>query len=813
MWKSSLELDAESRSLPDLQQLATLYALSVFWKQSVFCDGYKASSDWTSILKLSQAGQKVLDGLSPMLDDLPGPDVRLALFSGFYHHDLFFDYQNTDSSRIRELLEKEIFEERVRLPHRFGRTLYDRFNDTYTDSRTDHLMSEDVGRLLQGTPTGVYQLGTLVSGPLGIVVSQERRYLPPILDLPLWHCSDTGCKHLHDVTLVRSKVAVLETYSRIRKTLFDRVGPPAEWGEVLARLLRGEPPRVYADLPALVADCIVGEELACLLEQALVGEQGTLLRGVLSEPPRKKRDGEGPARDIASRLAPEARLQLLLVFSDKDLVALIDGAVISRTLRIPLGEVREIDYKTPRHSSDSDSQLSALGIRSVRWQPIVNLTRAIWRAYQNLALTNELSWRVRGGEDSPLYDALVMFIRKRGPAEAARELILSSARITEAVYDDLKVPLKYAKGTDEETVNRLLWKLGFNPMQFDDWITRFKFRLSEFKDVTLTNTPINTEDARDRVRAAGVNVFVSLEDFLDRLISYNIWLLSSDHFTNGKYSSPSGRRAVSQVFGGSLQSGALQVSWDVLGVNPLGTLLRYLRAAADWVQGLPARDRKAVQRADRDLPHFADSDYLKFPFRHIALWADSDPVELQKHAELFARITKLIEESDPASVRNGLDHFRDPDQFPPADKLLACAVRLGQALDLADTHRFVPKVHWLFERRGNRFGVAESEFRDYAGRVVVAYGPQLSSGLEPLSYDGAHLVAPGNLLGIPNSTLVFQFQEPSAFSKYWEDYPRRRAIPGANSKQAETPNNSAKPPDALTATQDSGVASGKSPSI
>jgi hypothetical protein len=380
---------------------------------------------------------------------------------------------------------------------------------------------------------------------------------------------------------------------------------------------------------------------------------------------------------------------------------------------------------------------------------------------------------------------LVAFIRNRGPAESARELILSSARVTATVCDDLQIPLEYATGTDEQTVNRLLWKLGFNPMLFDDSIPRFKARLSEFNETVLTSTPISTEDARERVRAAGVNVFVSLEDFLDRLLSFNVWLLVSDHFvsTRFRYSSANGRRTVAQALGPLLPSGATAVSWDVLGVNPLGTLLRYLRAAADWMQSLSARNRESVQRPERDLPHFAENDYLKFPFRHTALWADSDLAELQRYSDFFARIAKLVEESDPANVRNGLDHFRDPDQFPSADKLLACAVRLGQALELADVHRFIPKVHWLFGRKGNRFGARENEFRDYAGRVAISYGPQLVSGLETDSYDGARVLAPGNLLGLPNASLVFYLQEPSEFSVYWEDYPRRRRIPGPNGQQ------------------------------
>jgi hypothetical protein len=166
----------------------------------------------------------------------------------------------------------------------------------------------------------------------------------------------------------------------------------------------------------------------------------------------------------------------------------------------------------------------------------------------------------------------------------------------------------------------------------------------------------------------------------------------------------------------------------------------------------------------------------------VALWADSDLGELRRYAELFGRIVKLIEESELAAVRNGLDHFRGGERFPSADKLLACVARLGQALELADVHRYLPKVFWLFGRKGNRFGSVEYEFRDYAGRTVFAYGPPLVSGLHEIHHENACLLAPGNLLGVPNSSLIFQLRERSEFSLYWEGYPRRRRVPVGDGK-------------------------------
>jgi hypothetical protein len=194
------------------------------------------------------------------------------------------------------------------------------------------------------------------------------------------------------------------------------------------------------------------------------------------------------------------------------------------------------------------------------------------------------------------------------------------------------------------------------------------------------------------------------------------------------------------------------------------------------MSALPDKNRDALRRPDEDLPHFASRDILPFPFRHTCLWADAETAELQKHGEAFSRITKLLEESELAAVRNGLDHFREADRFPSADKLLACVARLSQARDLADINRYYPKLYWLFGRKSNRFGSVELEFRDYAGRSTYTFGPTLISGLRTTRYGDAYILPPNNLLGTPNSALVFQFSENTEYSSYWETYPRRRRI-------------------------------------
>jgi hypothetical protein len=779
MWRSTVELDEGLDGTPELGKLVRLYSLSLLWHNSVYAKDYRASVEWNNIVELTPSGKNAREMVAERISDIPQPDIQLAFFARFFHHDLFVDHNKTDVSAIWNLLNSELSAERLKLPDRYGRRLYDRFNDTYEETRTDHLMPAEVDKLLEGTPTGISQVGKLVSGPLGIIESEETRCLPPTLKLPLWHCSDTGCETLHYVALRQPVVPVVEAILGVKSTLEDILGPPSEWSRTFFRLLHGARSRRYVDLPAVLADCVIGKERTALLQAALQGNRGERLRAVLAAPPRRKRDSEGPAATVAARQSAETQIQLLLVLPDGELIQLIDEVVAHRGIRIPLGEVRKVEYSVPQMPKDRVSQLSALGIRSSRPQPVVNLISSVWRSYQSLGLSSELEWRVRGDASNSLFEATASYIRSRNPADSVRELILSSAKVTEKVCQDLGIPIRYASGTDNLTVDRLLWKLGFNPMQFDDSISRFRSRLSDFSQVLLTAGAISTEDVREKVRAAGVNVFVSLEEFLDKLISYNVWLLSSDHFlrTDFCYSTSDGRLAVKLTLGENLQSGDETLNWRTEGDNPLGTLLRYLRGVAEWIKELPGRDRDKLLRPTEDMPHFAHDRDLKFPFCHTALWADADVRELQRYSDVFGQVVRLIEESDPSAVRNGLDHFRDPEEFPTVDKLLANVARLSQAIEMADANRFVPKVFWLLGRKANRFGASEYEFKDYASRSVFTYGPFLVSGLGPLSYGIAYLLAPGNLLGSPNSSISFALKEKSEYSDYWQNYPRRRRIP------------------------------------
>jgi len=226
----------------------------------------------------------------------------------------------------------------------------------------------------------------------------------------------------------------------------------------------------------------------------------------------------------------------------------------------------------------------------------------------------------------------------------------------------------------------------------------------------------------------------------------------------------------------------MTVTWNVEGENTIGTLLAYAQKLTEWAESIKTADRAAFLRPSADLPHYADDEEQTFVFRHTSLWADANTTELDQYLTGLASVVNQLQRADIAKVRNGLDHRRDDRDFPRADVMLACAARLRDALDMAESHRYLPKVHWLESIWTDRFGRERFVFTDYKGKEVILGGPPVVSGLPGLGFQQPALIAPGNLLGEPNAELRFLIRESSTYSNYWANYPRRRDIPSPHKK-------------------------------
>jgi hypothetical protein len=467
----------------------------------------------------------------------------------------------------------------------------------------------------------------------------------------------------------------------------------------------------------------------------------------------------------------------LLLFSDAELICLIDDLVFSKLIDIPPSEVR-----IPKSLNEKEwsTELSSLGIRSSLYPAIIGLHGEIWAAYKKLGILEDLRWRVRSSQpgEPSLRIALMDFIRSHGPAGAVKDLVLPSRDVTKALEADLWFKVE-PQEKESESIAKILWKFGFTVARYGREQHILKQRTSDFKAAVLKLPSHPGEEDYAAVRSIGVNLFISVESLLQDVIAFNSWLLSSDHFslTRFAYSKSDALIAVKRMLGDSIKSGGQTFTWDVGGHNALGTELVYLMALRDWLAGRPQADATTLLREETDFPHYWKGEFVDFPFRHSELWADCSPEMLAEYSRLVDELYQQASQADFAGVRNGIDHKREEGDFPSSDRMLGCASRLEQIADMVDHRSLIPKLIWPTKMEQDSFGNITFSYEDSSGIVSNFKGPTSVLGLShQYRPDLPYIAAPLNLLGLPNSELRFTVNPKSEYSSYWADYPKRLLV-------------------------------------
>jgi len=786
-WLSAGEVENIITKIENSQKLFQLYGLSLFSHYALYTKDFEPDVKWKECIVLTKYAKDCLVHLHKNGMSCSEEYEAFALFQLFYHHDLFIDYIQTDVDNIILLLSDLHKNNKAKWPYIFGNQLYNKFNDTNHDTRTEDLDADKTDELLRDTPQGIFQVGKIVSGPLGFLESRECRVLPPTKKILLWHCSDPGCGQGHLVTLHQHKSTYKKAADFIRRHILDNFGPESEWkGLILHSYRKGKWPngRPFCDLPAIIGECIIGEERTRLLVRCLESPYNSLLTTAI----HKTRSLQDHPEKIASTLTQEEKHQLLLLLNDKDLVNYIDELIVLKEIDIPPAELRNCKTIVYRESArDAKSRLSSLGIRSIGHDPIIELVATVWLTYESLGLSNDLLWCLRRHETSSIRHSVMDFVKIHGPEQTVRELILTSRPVITAIAE--KYVFQIFKAEDEElTIKRLLWKMGFNPARYEDEYCLFRNRISEFQECIIQMGLEPTENEKSKVRSFGVNLFISVETFLENLLCYNVWLMASDHFTTTGflYSRDDAHATVIRVLGKDIISGTEKFTWSIDGFNTLGCLLAYLQTFRNWLKQRQNIDKHSVSRKPEDYPHYAKDTLCVFPFKHIELWADTSSEMMAAYYDLFEKICIQIGQADLATIRNAIDHKRE-DKFPSGDKMLACVSRLKQVFEIADSGRLIPKLFWGMKSESDSWGNICDTFCDYYGKSVLLWEPSVILGGPKKNFGIPYLIAPFDFMNQPNSILVFGISAPSEYKRYWKGYPRRRFIPSdAEQKASES---------------------------
>lgn len=781
-WKSSIEIDEILLNIPALEEVKKAFCLSNIALNAVYPECFIANNEWTKFIVPTESGETLLHAAGG------SPVSYLALLACFFHHDLLIDCTASNLDAICQHLSASLLNRTILLPHVTGRELYDKFNDEFASNRTDHLDPPEVDRLLQDMPTGVYQVGTLVTGPLGILRSKEVRWMPPSSHAPLWHCSDTGCSALHQVMLRSGHQDFQDACETIEREALRTFGPASEWGYPLRRyLMRSDDlgkEILYTNILPFIASCVVGKDRKMLFLAALQSNSRHHIREQIEGILHARKTKNLSAENLSNELTAEEQLQSLALISTRELVTLIDRLVGEREIRVQPEELRMAPFNPPKTSRhDLLTEMSSSGLRSPGRRPLVRLLTTILLTYRDSGAIDDLRWRIAAPESMATGAALSDYIRREGSMETVRNLIVPERSVFDKIAD-LVFLQRFPDELPDQFLLRLLWKLGFNLPRYATAISSLHRRLEEFNQCLLGLGTADSEEDREQIRRSGVNVFVSLEDFLERLVSYNLWLCSSDHLVDTRfvYSRDEAVKRVPQILGTSVRSGDATFSWNPNGENTIGTIHTYLQKLLDWLQQRQSADKNAYRRPDEEFPHYALYPDQVFAFSHREAWADFDQVEFEIYSDKLNGILEQINKSNIAVIRNGIDHKRSPEKFPSVDLMLAMVSRLREAVETADIHRLIPKRFWLEEQILDRYGRGTLLFRDYAQRPYSLPMPIPVVSMPEIQFDAPVIIGPGSFLADGAVPIVLSVRSSGEYARYWAGYPRRRKIPPPKSE-------------------------------
>ncbi|MFZ1005517.1 MAG: hypothetical protein WAN65_01690, partial [Candidatus Sulfotelmatobacter sp.] len=277
-------------------------------------------------------------------------------------------------------------------------------------------------------------------------------------------------------------------------------------------------------------------ELKSICSQ-LIEQHGGELRPRFSGHPKHKKLWRGSSREIADRLTHGQAFQAVLLASDQDIVAAIDECIDTGEIVIPGTEVRRSPAAFPHLNwADAHFECSRLGTRVVGIgedaTPNARLKRLLIAIQKDEADLGQLQWRLRSLKGTSIGEKIEHLMPTETPAEIIKQLVFTSEEQLTAALQLVGAPhLSISKTGEDSLRTKLLWRLGFDQSDFESEMNTFENSLSEFRAIASSLT--DSKGSRERVRSVGVNVFVYLEEVLDRVLCFSTWLLLADHFSTG----------------------------------------------------------------------------------------------------------------------------------------------------------------------------------------------------------------------------------------------------------------------------------------
>jgi hypothetical protein len=762
---------------------------------------YREPEAIKDLIVLSDAGTLFLEELKKLLPEETENRLFFGLLLHLYHKEFWIDADQTDVNALFELVDKQLFDQELNIPWVFGRDLYDNYARLFVTSK-EELTVDETSQLLEGTPQGVAQIGEFIFGPFGITTTDRaRRAILPEKKLPLWHCNDLGCERLHEMELNIRQVPAYQIALEIHELARHLLGDGTDWWGKFTDSFPYknnyyDDPSIR-DLASVLITCLSMPELKTLCSELFLGNS-SFVRAAIKSRGLVSNLFKGSTSVIANKMTKEQCLQVLLMFSDKEIVNSLEKLIYEGKIVVPPAELR-----TPKLGGRGRSgwlrlysEISQFGFRRVSANradieiAIGRLRKLVLDFYQERKIPEKtLLYCLRFSTGDGALQKLDNFINDKDPRAVLTDLI----SIHENGLIDCLEYLEYGyapelRTADDEAdfIDKILWKLGFTVPPSPQKNSRLDVRLDLL--LAASREIANSSEAeREKTRSAAVNLFVSLEENLDLTLSYSSWMFFSDHFSGSRFrfKLSDGRKVASTYLGGKKIGDNSKLELKTDGKNTLFPLIEGLSVLAKQIRSMRKKSSRKYVRPSSALPGYAGKNSLEnFPFVHSLFLFDIKENDVEACASSLDEAVKMLRVGKICEVRNRLEHKRE--DFPTRDEIERCCDGIASAMKKLISTGLLPTEYHRLNTNVDRYGRQTRTYENQAGHKIAVnwYPSHLLSYDNPS--DGPIAITPQVHIGDSSDIFYADIVVSSDYVDMWKDYPKRRIAAEVGSPASPT---------------------------
>lgn len=744
--------------------LVTLLENCIIGKQ------YKVSDNFVRHIALSELGQDAYREILSKRRVKPN-ELKLAIFLEIGCPEGLLLDLDTDVTGLRKALSAEIKARRILFPYIFGRDLHDMAAEQYPEQI--ELNNTKSVSLLKQLPPGVFQEGNTVVGPFGAIVSDEFRQISARVATPGYLRSDQTCPAIHNIYFQTADSAIVKARSLVTQHVAQQHGGTHdEHARVIheAILKQLDPLSVLPSesLIDTLADSFTETELR-IFADAIVRNRCREEGGRTELSRRIGAIVTDPTQFIESLERP-ALLQLILCFTNREIAAAVDLTIREKKVTLEEYEVRISRLR--RDGGNVRAEIGPHGVRSTAGGVVAErLFGLLHRLYYDAGILEpaDLEYGLAPEPGIPVTDLLGLAVRRLGPRDSLRELVLPNRRAAWAASEYLGIVAPNDLGR-EDLLESMLWKLGApTPVVFTELE-----RIDRFGKELLVATDGGADE--DVLRGHISNLFTTVEDALQRSLTFCAWAFMSDHFLSqdGFLYDPLPDVSYLGVLDELAPTDVDALQLKKNGKNTLAPLAAGFGRLAKVLKGL---DPLQSRRPDDQLPLICRSSPRPFAFPHIIPFLNlPDPSQLAVTSALQT-IASVFADSVVVKVRNSTQHGNN--DFPSAAEIRVATEKVAEGRACLSRSGLFPQVYALQSHSEDAYGRSELRYaRD--GHVIDLHTPSWPVAPRMPVKHSLLVIVEAATLGA-SGPLRFGLKSRPGRDIYWDGWPKRWRVERAYS--------------------------------